>query len=51
MSSRHTFELLQSLGLAEEHRVLDIGCGALELGSILIPYLRAVILEWSLNRG
>jgi SAM-dependent methyltransferase len=40
MSSRHTFELLKSLGLGEEHRVLDIGCGALELGSLLIPYLR-----------
>jgi cyclopropane fatty-acyl-phospholipid synthase-like methyltransferase len=39
MSSEHQFELLRSVGLAERHRVLDIGCGSLGLGKLLIPYL------------
>ena len=38
--SSDPFELLRSLGLREHHRVLDIGCGTLGLGSLLIPYLR-----------
>jgi SAM-dependent methyltransferase len=33
------FQLLTSLGLREHHRVLDIGCGPLALGRLLIPYL------------
>jgi SAM-dependent methyltransferase len=37
--SSDSFRLLTSLGLRESDLVLDIGCGALELGSLLIPYL------------
>jgi SAM-dependent methyltransferase len=33
------FHLLTSAGLRKHHRVLDIGCGTLGLGSLLIPYL------------
>jgi hypothetical protein len=33
------FNLLTSLGLREHHYVLDIGCGSLRLGRILIPYM------------
>jgi cyclopropane fatty-acyl-phospholipid synthase-like methyltransferase len=33
------FRLLCSLGLRARHRVLDIGCGSLRLGRLLIPYL------------
>jgi len=32
--------MLTSLGLREDHRVLDIGCGSLRVGRLLIPYLR-----------
>lgn len=32
-------ELLQKHGLAPESKVLDVGCGALRLGRLLIPYL------------
>jgi len=38
--SSDQFELLRSLGLREHHQALDIGCGALGLGSLLIPYLQ-----------
>ena len=34
-----TFNLLTSLGLRAHHRVLDIGCGSLRIGRLLIPYL------------
>jgi hypothetical protein len=34
-----TFNLLTSLGLRQHHRLLDIGCGSLRLGRLLIPYL------------
>lgn len=34
------FCLLVALGLREEHRVLDFGCGSLRAGRLLIPYLR-----------
>ena len=34
-----TFGLLTSLGLRQHHRVLDIGCGSLRVGRLLIPYL------------
>lgn len=33
------FRLLTSLGLREGHSVLDIGCGSLRAGRLLIPYL------------
>jgi SAM-dependent methyltransferase len=33
------FALLFQLGLREQHRVLDFGCGSLRLGRLLIPYL------------
>lgn len=33
------FRLLTALGLREDHRVLDFGCGSLRAGRLLIPYL------------
>ena len=35
------FNLLTSLGLRQHHRVIDIGCGSLRVGRLLIPYLNA----------
>lgn len=35
------FNLLTTLGLREHHTLLDIGCGSLCVGRLLIPYLRA----------
>lgn len=35
-----TFNLLTTLGLREHHQLLDIGCGSLRVGRLLIPYLR-----------
>ena len=37
--SAMVFNLLTSLGLRQHHRVLDIGCGSLRVGRLLIPYL------------
>ncbi len=34
------FALLYSLGLRDHHRLLDIGCGSLRAGRMLISYLR-----------
>ena len=34
------FTLLTALGLREDHYLLDIGCGSLRAGRLLIPYLR-----------
>lgn len=34
-----SFGLLTTLGLREHHRLLDIGCGSLRIGRLLIPYL------------
>jgi len=34
-----TFNLLTTLGLRQNHSVLDIGCGSLRIGRLLIPYL------------
>jgi cyclopropane fatty-acyl-phospholipid synthase-like methyltransferase len=36
-----TFNLLTTLGLRQHHKVLDIGCGSLRTGRLLIPYLNA----------
>lgn len=36
-----TFGLLTTLGLRQHHAVLDIGCGSLRVGRLLIPYLNA----------
>lgn len=33
------FNLLTSLGMREHHTVLDIGCGSLRVGRLLIPFL------------
>jgi SAM-dependent methyltransferase len=37
--SASQFALLFQLGLREQHRVLDFGCGSLRLGRLLIPFL------------
>lgn len=34
-----TFNLITTLGLRQHHNVLDIGCGSLRVGRLLIPYL------------
>jgi SAM-dependent methyltransferase len=34
------FSILLDAGLRENHRVVDIGCGSLRLGRLLIPFLR-----------
>jgi SAM-dependent methyltransferase len=34
-----SFNLLTLLGLRQHHRLLDIGCGSLRIGRLLIPYL------------
>ena len=34
-----TTSLLMCLGLREQHDVLDLGCGSLRIGRLLIPYL------------
>ncbi len=33
------FNLLTTLGLRGHHRLLDVGCGSLRVGRLLIPYL------------
>jgi SAM-dependent methyltransferase len=33
------FNLLTTLGLRQQHSLLDIGCGSLRIGRLLIPYL------------
>ena len=37
--SAMVFNLLTCIGLRQYHRVLDIGCGSLRVGRLLIPYL------------
>lgn len=37
--SAMAFGLLTSCGLRQHHRLLDVGCGSLRLGRLLIPYL------------
>jgi SAM-dependent methyltransferase len=39
ITSARQFNLLTALGLREEHYLLDIGCGSLRTGRLLIPYL------------
>ena len=39
ITSSRQFNLLTSLGLREGHYLLDIGCGSLRTGRLLIPYL------------
>src|SRR5213083_514418 len=34
-----TFNLLTTLGLRQHHSLIDIGCGSLRIGRLLIPYL------------
>lgn len=34
-----TFNLLTTLGLRQDHSLLDVGCGSLRVGRLLIPYL------------
>lgn len=34
-----SFSLLTLLGLRQHHRLLDVGCGSLRVGRLLIPYL------------
>lgn len=34
-----TFNLLTCLGLRQHHKLLDVGCGSLRNGRLLIPYL------------
>ena len=36
-----SFNLLTTLGLRQHHSVLDIGCGSLRIGRLLIPYLNS----------
>ena len=37
--SAMVFNLLTCIGLRQHHRVLDIGCGSLRVGRLLVPYL------------
>lgn len=52
-----TFNLLTSMGLRQHHSVLDIGCGSLRVGRLLIPYLNSGRYtgiephEWLVNEG
>ena len=39
--SAMSFGLLTVCGLRQHHKLLDIGCGSLRLGRLLIPYLNA----------
>ena len=36
-----TFNLLTQAGLRQHHQLLDVGCGSLRVGRLLIPYLNA----------
>jgi SAM-dependent methyltransferase len=51
------FNLLTTLGLRQHHSLLDIGCGSLRIGRLLIPYLNQRKYfgiepnEWLVNEG
>jgi cyclopropane fatty-acyl-phospholipid synthase-like methyltransferase len=51
------FNLLTNLGLRDHNKVLDVGCGSLRLGRLLIPYLNKGNYfgiepnEWLVNDG
>lgn len=55
--SAMVFNLLTCIGLRQHHRVLDIGCGSLRVGRLLIPYLNPGNYfgvepnEWLVNDG
>ena len=52
-----TFNLLTTLGLRQHHSLLDIGCGSLRIGRLLIPYLNVKKYfgvepnEWLVDEG
>jgi len=52
-----TFNLLTTLGLRQHHSLLDVGCGSLRIGRLLIPYLNRGKYfgvepnEWLVNEG
>ena len=47
-----TFNLLTTLGLRQHHSLLDVGCGSLRIGRLLIPYLNGINMsELSLTNG
>ena len=52
-----SFNLLTTLGLRQHHSLLDIGCGSLRIGRLLIPYLNRGKYfgvepnEWLVNEG
>jgi SAM-dependent methyltransferase len=39
LTAASTFSLLALLGLRQYHRLVDVGCGSLRTGRLLIPYL------------
>lgn len=41
LTAASTFNLLTLLGLRQQHRLVDVGCGSLRTGRLLIPYLNA----------
>jgi SAM-dependent methyltransferase len=51
------FNLLTTLGLRQHHSLLDLGCGSLRIGRLLIPYLNRGKYfgvepnEWLVNEG
>jgi SAM-dependent methyltransferase len=57
LQSSSQFNLLTYLGLRENHFLLDIGCGSLRAGRLLIPYLSPGHYfgiepeEWLVNQG